>query len=129
MPGGEVNRLVVQVEIISVDNIDNLDSVMDLTLVIRLAWRDPRLVYLNIVDDDASMGKSSKEVDTETIGLMWIPMDKIAHTNAVVGRIAEGTNGYVRVTTTNRADRPNEEYSREGGENQEQNGANLLVFI
>ena len=40
------------------DNID-LDGTMTLTLTIKMEWRDPRLVFLNIRDNGLSDGNEN----------------------------------------------------------------------
>ena len=75
------------------DGID-LDGTMTLTLTIIMVWRDPRLIFLNIKDNglinvmDIPLAKQEQ---------LWLPLNKIVHTNAVIGEIDEAPTSYVRV--------------------------------
>ena len=80
------------------DGID-LDGTMTLTLTILMEWKDPRLIFLNIKDngDGADGDENIKDISLTKQDQLWLPLDKIVHTNAVIGEIAEATTSYVRV--------------------------------
>ena len=79
------------------DSID-LDGTMTLTLIIKMEWRDPRLVFLNIRDNGLSDGDENiKDISVSKQDQLWLPLTKIVHTNAVIGEIEEGSSSYVRV--------------------------------
>ena len=58
-----------------VDGID-LDGTMTLTLTIIMVWRDPGLIDV-------------MEIPLAKQEQLWLPLNKIVHTNAVIGEIDE----------------------------------------
>ena len=93
---GRINFISTTITIIRFDDIA-LDGTMEITLNIAMTWSDPKLTFLNIMDDDGLNTTSVKDVSTSIQSLLWLPLDKIVHKNAVIGEILTGTNGYVRV--------------------------------
>ena len=80
-----------------VDSID-LDGTMTLTLTIIMVWKDPRLIFLNIKDNGLVDGDENiKDISLAKQEQLWLPLDKIVHTNAVIGEIDEAPTSYVRV--------------------------------
>ena len=85
------------VEIQRVDSID-LDGTMTLTLTIIMVWKDPRLIFLNIKDNGLIDGDENiKDISLTKQEQLWLPLNKIVHTNAVIGEIDEAPTSYVRV--------------------------------
>ena len=79
------------------DGID-LDGTMTLTLTIIMVWKDPRLIFLNIKDNGLIDGDENiKDISLTKQEQLWLPLDKIVHTNAVIGEIDDATTSYVRV--------------------------------
>ena len=75
------------VEIQRVDGID-LDGTMTLTLTIIMVWKDPRLIFLNIKDNGLADGDENiKDISLTKQEQLWLPLNKIVHTNAVIGRV------------------------------------------
>ena len=82
------------------DGID-LDGTMTLTLTIIMVWKDPRLVFLNIKDSGLNDGDENiKDISLTKQEQLWLPLNKIVHTNAVIGEIKEATTSYVRVVAS-----------------------------
>ena len=80
-----------------VDSID-LDGTMTLTLTIIMVWKDPRLIFLNIKDNGLVDGDENiKDISLAKQEQLWLPLDKIVHTNAVIGEIDEAPTSFVRV--------------------------------
>ena len=54
------------------DSID-LDGTMTLTLTIKMEWRDPRLVFLNIRDNGLSDGDDNiKDISVREFFISWL---------------------------------------------------------
>ena len=110
------------VEIQRVDSID-LDGTMTLTLTIIMVWKDPRLIFLNIKDNGLIDGDENiKDISLTKQEQLWLPLNRIVHTNAVIGEIDEAPTSYVRVKAQsgpleNDGTSPTEDVTYDGGEN------------
>ena len=74
---------------------------MELTIEIKLTWNDRRVTFLNIVDEGKAI--NIKEISKDYIQKLWLPLEKIEYTNAVIGKVIEGTNQYVYVIAKSEA--------------------------
>ena len=110
---GKINPIFTRVEILSVDNIDTLNSAMVLTVDFQLRWRDPRVTFLNIVSGGRRMEDNFEEIPKKYVDQMWLPLEKVEHTNAAIGKITEGVHLHVGVMAKNSATIPNLEASKE----------------
>ena len=71
-----------------------------------MRWRDPRLTYLNIMDEGQTGGGDEKDISVEKQAELWLPLNYIVQRNAVIGDVLEGTNTFVRVIVGDNATTP-----------------------
>ena len=76
---------------------------MEITLKLEMTWKDDRLTFLNIMDENNANIESVKDVSASKQKQIWLPLDKIVHENAVIGEIKVGSNSFVRVVANTEA--------------------------
>ena len=108
-----INYITTNVTIVKFDNIDK-SGVVDITLTIEMMWKDPRLTYLNIMDEGQTEGGYEKDISVETQDKLWLPLNNIVQTNAVIGEVHEEAITFVRVIVGDNATAPSNEYAIEG---------------
>ena len=66
-----------------IDSIDvnTIDMKIGLTMYFNMGWNDSRLRFANLIDD------SHNQVNPATVRKLWVPLDHVTHTNAMVGKI------------------------------------------
>ena len=79
-----------------------------------MMWKDPRLIYLNIMDEGQTEGGYEKDISVETQDKLWLPLNNIIQTNAVIGEVHEEAITFVRVIVGANATAPSNEYAIEG---------------
>ena len=52
---------------------------MELTVIIEMTWKDDRLNFLNIVDENDSEVASVKDISLSKQNQIWLPLEKIVH--------------------------------------------------
>ena len=89
---------------------------LEISLTIRMRWRDPRLTFLNIVDEDQHSGGKEKDISIEKQKALWLPLDNIVQKNAVIGDVIgqEESITFVRVIVGGNATAPSTENAVEG---------------
>ena len=100
-----INYIYTKVTILKFDNIDN-SGFLDMTLTIQMRWRDPRLTYLNIMDEGQISGGYEKDISVKKQGDLWLPLDNIVQRNAVIGEVLLGKITFVRVIVGDNATAP-----------------------
>ena len=100
-----INNIYTKVTILKFDSIDK-SGVLDITLTIQMRWRDPRLTYLNIMDEGQINGGYEKDISVEKQGDLWLPLDNIVQRNAVIGEVLLGKITFVRVIVGDNATAP-----------------------
>ena len=79
----EVLHLYIQITVVSIDFIDTMNMVVELTIKLRMKWLDKRLSFCN------AMFNKSNAIPEETTKKLWLPLDNIIHENAIIGEIIE----------------------------------------
>ena len=92
----EPNPLHIEVEIMNIDEIDTSSMVVGLTVKIRITWKDPKLIFENF-ENREKHGFSF--VSNKEANEIWLPMDKIIHENAIIGKVSTDKTFYVKVST------------------------------
>ena len=100
-----INYIYTKVTILKFDSIDK-SGVLDITLTIQMRWRDPRLTYLNIMDEGQTGGGYEKDISVEKQADLWLPLDNIVQRNAVIGDVLQETITFVRVIVGDNATAP-----------------------
>jgi hypothetical protein len=67
-----------------------------LTVDIHLTWRDPKLVYTNILDGKEK-SNVLKVIAEREVNKIWLPMPRVIHENAVIGQVVEDNIFYVKI--------------------------------
>ena len=57
-----------------------------MTVEIQLIWRDPNLIYENILAEKEQFD-SFKVITKRDVDQIWLPMPDIIHDNAVIGKV------------------------------------------
>ena len=81
---------VCQVKVISIDDINAVKMLVGLTIEIQLRWKDRRLTFTNILDEENKVADSQKKH-------LWLPMREIVHQNAVIGEIRKSAQERVSI--------------------------------
>ena len=90
------NPIFTQIKVLNIDFIDTVSMTVGLTVEIRFTWRDQRLIYKNILDGKEKFDVF-KVISKREIELIWLPMPKVIHDNAVLGKEVEDKVSYVKV--------------------------------
>ena len=67
-----------------------------LTLEIGMVWRDTKLNYLNIFESKDQLNES-RVIPDEEVKHIWIPIPKVRHENAVIGKVKDDANFEVKI--------------------------------
>ena len=76
-----------------IDSIDvnTIDMRIGLTMYFNMGWNDSRLRFANLIDD------SHNQVNPATVHKLWVPLDYVTHTNAMVGKIYSDSSKDVEI--------------------------------
>ena len=83
------------INIISFDKIDTVKMILGVTAEIELKWNDNRITFTNII-------KGENDIPEEVARLLWSPMRRIVHENAVIGSLHKDEITAVKVKLSNR---------------------------
>ena len=92
----KANPIEVSITIINIDFLNTVTMSVGLTIEMRLRWRDRRLTFLNILDS-ADGFDTFRDVPASLYDLIWLPMPKVLHENAVIGEVKKDGNMYVQI--------------------------------
>ena len=84
----EANPIFTQINILNIDFIDTVRMSVGITVEIHLTWRDPKLIYENILDGRATF-ESFRVLAKREIEMIWLPMPEVIHDNAIIGKVQE----------------------------------------
>ena len=76
---------------VNIDSINAVDMIIGLTIEINLKWKDRRLIFLNILENEV---EAVNELQRKQL---WLPMGEIVHENAVIGEIKQSARESVSV--------------------------------
>jgi hypothetical protein len=88
--------IFTEIEILNIDFINTVSMSVGLTVEIHLTWRDPRLVYKNILDGKEKFDVLKVFAERE-VNKIWLPMPRVIHENAVIGQVVEDNIFYVKI--------------------------------
>ena len=71
----------IQTIIDNIDSIDTVNMIVTITMEIRLAWKDQRLIFSN-----PELNKSNV-IPSKTSQNLWSPLQDLKHENAIIGEI------------------------------------------
>mgnify|MGYP002054490611 CR=1 FL=1 len=74
-------KIKIHTSIISIDSIDTVNMILELTMKLFLEWYDKALTFSNLFPDTKNM------IDNNKISAIWTPMDEITQRNAIIGEV------------------------------------------
>ena len=92
----ESNPIITQIKILNIDSVDTVSMKVGLTIDIHLTWRDPNLIYENVLVGREKFN-TFKMVSEEEHSKIWLPMKQVIHGNGVLGTKIEDDIFYVKV--------------------------------
>ena len=90
------NPIFTQINILNIDFIDTVAMSVGLTVEIHFTWRDQRLIFENILDGQEKFN-FFKVIAKREIAMIWLPMPKVIHDNAVLGKEVADKVFYVKI--------------------------------
>lgn len=89
--GLQATAIRTKVLIESINLIDTVDMRIGITLQVRMRWRDSRLEFKDVFPNE------KKILDNKTARKLWIPLDYVIHSNAIIGNIYPDDNRQIFV--------------------------------
>ena len=98
-PDGRLSATDLRTKVLieSVDLVDTVAMRIGVTMQIRMRWRDSRLQFKDVFPSE------KKVLDKKTATRLWIPLDHVIHSNAIIGKIWPEKNRQIFVNVMSNA--------------------------
>lgn len=96
-------KLNISIKVLVIDKVDFVNSLTEITYIITIYWKDSKVSYLNLIDN--SIVEYSVKDLTSAENVIWNPLEKLIHSNSIVGSIiTEEDSKELSVTVHNEID-------------------------